>query len=374
MSRVILAYQPTDGGVGRHVHDLAVGLVRGGHEVVLCGPGLPGGPVAGAAYHPLQLHRAVDPRADAVAAARFARIARAVRADLIHAHSSKAGAVARLARGAHPRVPLLYSPHGYAFAGYFERASERRVYRLAERLLAPTATRVVCVCEAEAQLARAVGPVRRVRVVHNGIAPVGAGPIDRRVTELAAQGPVIGALTLLRAGKGVETLIDATPQLLARHPRAQVAIVGAGPQLDALRARAALLGVERAVHFLGLSDEPLGALRGMQVFVHPSWAESFPYAILEAMALGRPIVASNVGGVGEALVDGSSGMLVAPRDAPALARTLNELLAHPERMASIGAAAKERVDQRFSLDTMIAHMTAVYDEVAPPVEGGAAAR
>jgi glycosyltransferase involved in cell wall biosynthesis len=363
MSRVLLAYQPTDGGVGRHVHDVAEGLVRSGYEVVLCGPGIPGHPVEGADHRRLELRRAVSPRVDLAAVADFARIVREVRPDLIHAHSSKAGAVTRLARIAHPRVPLLYSPHGYAFAGYFERPAERRVYRLAERLLAPAATRVICVCEAEARLARAVGSPSRVRVVHNGIAPAVEGPIDRRIEELAARGPVIGALTLLRPGKGLETLIDATPRVLARHPRAQVAIVGDGPGHEALVARARLLGVEDAMHFLGPSDEPLSALRGMGVFVHPSWAEAFPYVILEAMSLGRPLVACDVGGIGEALVDGSSGVLVAPRDPPALAAALADLLDQPETMASIGRNALHRVSDRFTLAAMIGQLAEVYDEV-----------
>ncbi len=371
MTRILLVHQPTDGGVGRHVHDLAHGLATRGYQVVLCGPGLPEG-VAGEVSHcHLALQRAINPRADLAAAAALARIVRAVRPDVVHAHSSKAGAIARAARLRHPRVPLLYSPHGYAFAGCFDRAIERRAYREVERLLALAATRVVCVCKAEARLARSVGPSSRVRVVYNGIPPASDGPVDPRTRKLSASGPVIGALTLLRPGKGLETLIDATPHVLARNPRAQVAIVGDGPDLDALTARAHRRGVSHAVHFLGPSDEPLSALRGMEIFVHPSWAEAFPYVILEAMSLGLPIVASDVGGVGEALVNGSSGLLVAPHDAVALAHALNDLLEHPDNMARIGTEALGRVGRRFSLAAMIGHMADVYGEVAPAPRGSA---
>jgi glycosyltransferase involved in cell wall biosynthesis len=364
MTRALLVHQPTDGGVGRHIRDLAHGLLDRGCEIVLCGPGLPEGLAGEVDHRHLSLQRGIDPRADLLAAAGLARIVGAVRPDIVHAHSSKAGAIARAARIAHPRIPLLYSPHGYAFAGHFDSARERRAYREVERLLAPAATRVVCVCEAEARLAHSIGPSSRVRVVHNGIAPAGGGRVDPRIEEIAPRGPVVGALTLLRPGKGLETLIDATPEVLAHNPRAQVAIVGDGPDLDALDARARQRGVAHAVHFLGPSADPLSALRGMQVFAHPSWAEAFPYVILEAMSLGLPIVASDVGGVGEALVDGS-GLLVPPRDASALAGALNDLLAHPEKMARLGAAASGRVRRQFSLTAMIGGMAEVYSEVAP---------
>ena len=145
----------------------------------------------------MNLQRAVAPRSDLAAVAGLTRIVRELRPDIVHAHSSKAGAVSRLARILHPRVPLVYSPHLYAFAGDFERPSERRAYRAAERLLAPAASRVVCVCEDEARLARSIGPTGRVRVVYNGIAPAGAGPADPRIAALSERGPVVGALALL---------------------------------------------------------------------------------------------------------------------------------------------------------------------------------
>lgn len=368
MSRILLVHQPVDGGVGRHVGDLARGLAEAGHEIVLCGPQRPAG-TDGLRHRPLDLRRAVSPRDDLAVARAFAGIVGAEHPQLVHAHSSKAGAVARVARVAHPRVPIVYSPHGYAFAGHFDSARERSAYRLAERALAPAASRVTCVCEAEARLARSVGPPSRVRVVHNGIAtpgedpPPGKDPITARIEALAARGPVIGALTLLRPGKGVETLIDALPAVLERRRDAQLAIVGDGPGLADLQARAHRLGVARSVSFVGSTDEPLSALRAMTVFAHPSWAEAFPYVILEAMALGLPIVATAVGGVGEALVDADSGVLVAPRDAGALARALGDLLDDPQRMSALGARALRRASASFTLERMVSGVAEVYAEL-----------
>lgn len=363
MSRILLCHQPTDGGVGRHIEDLALGLGKQGYEVMLCGPAVPRGLPKSTAHVPLDLDRAISVRSDISAVAGLGRIIRDVRPDIIHAHSSKAGAVARVAKLSHPRTPVIYTPHGYAFAGHFSRSTERLIYRGVERALAPLASRTVCVCEAEARLARSVGPSKKVRVVHNGIELIQDGPVDPRVAELAQLGPVIGALTMLRPGKGLETLIDSLPRVLARYPTVQTAIVGDGPDLQELRTRAERNGTSGAVHFLGSSSKPLTVLHGLDVFVHPSWAEAFPYVILEAMSLGRAIVASDVGGIGEALVDGSSGRLVPARDVEALTKALLAMLDDPTQRAHMGAKALESVNERFTRAAMIGRLSDVYDEV-----------
>lgn len=360
--RILLCHQPTDGGVGRHIRDLVIGLSAAGHEVVLCSPEIPRGLAQGVDHVQLDLRRAIAPREDLAVLRRFVGLTRSVRADVIHAHSSKAGAIVRLAKPFSPRLPVVYTPHGYAFAGHFSRSAERSAYRAVERALAPLASRVVCVCEAEARLARSVGPASRVRVVHNGIDPAGDGAVGPRIAKLSGRGPVLGALTMLRPGKGLQTLIAALPEVLLAHPSAQLAIIGDGPDLGDLIAQADAAGVRHAVHFLGPSDDPLGALRGMDVFVHPSWAESFPYVILEAMSLARPIVASDVGGIGEAILDGESGLLTTPRDEHSLARALTEMLGSPGLAERLGQAARRRVLSQFTTAAMIGGLLGVYEE------------
>ncbi|MGA7704338.1 MAG: glycosyltransferase [Solirubrobacteraceae bacterium] len=367
MPRVLLVHQPTEGGVGRHVRDLAAGLAGRGYEVMLGAPDWPHGldpTTEGVRHVELDLGRAVSPGMDFRALRELGRVLRCARPDIVHAHSSKAGALARLARVCSPRVPILYTPHGYAFAGYFSSELERFGYREVERVLAPLASRVVCVCEAEARLAGSVGSRRRVRVVHNGIAPDRGGPIDPMMVDLARRGPVLCAVTQLRAGKGIETLIDAAPSVLRGHPNLQIVIWGDGPELSALRARAASAGIAGALHFPGASDDPLAVLRGAHVFVHPSLAEAFPYVILEAMSVGAAIVASDVGGVGEALVGGESGVLVAPGDAPALAEALTATLDEVTRSRTMGDAARTRFERHFTLRKMLDGTVSVYGEVA----------
>ncbi len=369
MPRVLLVHQPIDGGVGRHVSDLATGLAERAYDVTVCGPAPPKQALADERVHhvTVDLRRSVSPVVDMAALWGLARVIREVRPDIIHAHSSKAGAVTRLAHVLNHRIPVVYTPHLYSFASYFAHDFERFAYRQVERALAPLADRVVCVCEAEAQLARTVGPSDRVRIVYNGIESHDRGKVDPRMVELSSSGPVICAIALLQPRKGIETLIDATPGVLDGYPQAQIAIWGDGPSLTTLRNRASTLGVAHAVHFLGLCEDPLAALRGADVFVHPALAEAFPYVVLEAMSVGAPVVASGVGGVGEAVVDGESGILIAPGQVPALTKALLEMLADEDQRRRMGAAAQSRCKLRFSLEAMFDGLLGVYGEVSPVV-------
>ena len=156
------------------------------------------------------------------------RTVRALRPDIVHAHSSKAGRGGAARAVLAPRTPVVYTPHGYAHAGYFESRAQRRAYALAERALTPLASRIVCVCEAERRLALGLGAGARARLVYNGIDPPAETAPHPEIAALRERGPVIATVTLLRPGKGIETLLDAFPAVLAVHPRAQLAIAGAG--------------------------------------------------------------------------------------------------------------------------------------------------
>ena len=315
----------------------------------------------------LELVRAVSPAKDTGSVAAFARAVSKVRPDLIHAHSSKAGAVARLARVAHPRVPVVYTPHGYASAGYFPGRLVRHSYGLAERLLAPLADRVICVCEAELRIASEIGRAGRTRLVHNGVgAPDKEDvPVPDDISDLAGEGPLLCAVSQLRPGKGIDTLLDAMPLVLDAMPTTLLLIVGDGIDRAALEDRARR--IDHAVRFVGSPPGPMTSVAGViqlaDVFVAPSWAESFPYTVLEAMALGASIVATDVGGVGEAVLDGSTGLLVPPRDSAALAAAIVALLSDPHRAARLGAAARELVSRRFTVERMVAETASVYREL-----------
>lgn len=357
-----MVLQPSDGGVFEHVATLSDGLRRRGHRVTVCGPlgGLEGR--LGGDVVEVQMTRAISIPGDARAVRELARVVRRLRPDVIHAHSSKAGAVARGARPAAPRVPVIYTPHGFAFAGFMPEA-DRKVYRAVERGLAPLASRTLCVCEAEGRLAASVGPARRVRVVHNGVDPPPEGDLAPGLAELRSEGPVIGVLTLLRPGKGLETLIDAMPAVTSRHPHATVVVAGDGGGRTALEARIESTGLRGRVRLIGLTRGSGPLLRGCDVFCNPSWAEAFPLSLLEAMWLDLPIVCTDVGGCREAVQDGRTGLLVPPRDAAALADALIRVLDDSQLARGMGQRAGKVVRERFTTERMVEQTLGVYGEV-----------
>jgi glycosyltransferase involved in cell wall biosynthesis len=363
MARIMLVHQPVDGGVARYVADLYHGFTAAGHEVITCGPRAADGVPEGATHLTLGLTRAVDPRVDGACVRSLRSMLRTVRPDLVHAHSSKAGAITRLANGVSGRVPMVYSPHLFAFAGHFNRGAERAAYRAVEQILAGVTDCFLCVCEAEAELARGLGFPGRVRVVHYGVPAAGDGVPEARMSQLRAAGPVVCGLAVLSPRKGIDTLVDAAPAIRRAVPEAQFAIWGYGPELDSLRARAQAGGAGQAIHFLGPATDALGVLRGADTFVVPSWAEAFPYVILEAMSVACPIVATDVGGIAEALDDGGCGLLMAPGESSQLARAAIELLTDPAGARSMGDRARRRVSELYSTERMLRGVSAVYEEL-----------
>lgn len=363
--RVLMVTQPVEGGVYEHVVSLARGLAGRGHHVAVAGPLTGRGEDPKLDVIALELVRAISPAEDVRGALRLAAVERRFRPDVVHAHSSKAGAVARIARLLRPALPVLYTPHGLAFAGHFESERQRTVYRAAERALGPLASRIVCVCEAERRLAAQIAPVTRLRVVHNGVARGAAGArAHPRLAELGDGRRVLGVLTGLRPGKGIETLIDCMPRVLCAHPDAMVVVAGEGPERPQLERRAADRGVGEGVHLIGETAGPDPLLAGTDVLVSPSWAESFPYSLLEAMASAVPVVATDVGGCAEAVEHGRTGLLVPPRDPAALAAAIIEVLDDGERGRAMGEAGRLRQRELFTLDRMVDRTLEVYGEVA----------
>jgi glycosyltransferase involved in cell wall biosynthesis len=153
------------------------------------------------------------------------------------------------------------------------------------------------------------------------------------------------------------------PGILRALPNANLAVAGDGVLRDEIERQISDLGVGGPVHLLGSIDNVAGLLGACDVYVQPGWSESFPYSILEAMSLGRPIVATDVGGVGEAIEDGVTGRLVPPHDEGRLAGAVLEMISDPARARRLGDAARARMLDRFTFGRMVDETLAVYREV-----------
>jgi glycosyltransferase involved in cell wall biosynthesis len=308
---------------------------------------------AGARYVPLeQVRRAISWR-DALGLLELVRLMRRERPSLVHLNSSKM-AVLGIVAAAIARVPVrVFTVHGWAFNA--EPGAQRIVYTWLHRLLRPLTTAIVCVSETElaSGLAQRTCTRDQAVVIHNGVEL----PPPRDATGDGA--PLLLSVTRLKAPKDGVTLARALRQLEPGSYRA--AIVGDGPDRDAV---AAELG--DAGELLGARDDVAEQLARADVFVLSSRSEGLPMAILEAMAAGLPVVATDVGGIPELVADGETGLLVPPGDADALAAALQRLVADAELRRRLGDAARARVEERFSLAaTRRAHVE-LYDRLLAP--------
>jgi glycosyltransferase involved in cell wall biosynthesis len=377
VSRVLLVLRPDKGGAYRHVADLARGFAAAGHEVAVCGPLAHRAEDLSVPVLPVEMSRQISARRDSASLLALARAVRRFRPDVVHAHGTKASVYARAGRPAYPRVPVVYTPHGYPFSGRFREARTARTYRAIERTLSRLATRVICVCESERELACSVGPPERTRVVYNGTEQDPAAEVLPAMLESSSAGPVVAAVSEFRAGKGIDTLLQAWAEVAGVVPDARLVIAGDGPERARIEQLAADPRVADSVQLLGTTPGAGPVLAGTDLFVNPSsgggleWAESFPYTVLEGMAFGLPIVATDVGGVSEAIEDGETGVLVPPEDPNRLSEAIGRLLRDPGLAGRLGDGARVRHRERFTVERMVEGNLAVYGELGDWGNGAA---
>ncbi len=234
------------------------------------------------------------------------------------------------------------------------------------RLIAPLADRVIAVSPAVRDfIVQRVGiPANKALVIPNGVDVArfaSARPIDRTAWGLPADTPLIGAVMRLDPAKGGETLVRAMAALPHAPRSAHAVIVGDGPQRGAWESLAQALGVRQRIHFVGHQADVPAWLAACDVFVQPSDREGMPNAVLEAMAAGRPVVATAVGGTPDVVVDGETGLLAPRRDPAALAWAIQSLLDDPALAQAMGAAGRQRVEQHFSIAAVVSQTETLYE-------------
>ncbi len=351
------------GGAQVHVRDLARAFRDRQHEVhVLVGSEGPftedlrasGIPVTKLRHLVRPLHPVEDPRAFLEVRAAL----RALRPSLVSTHSSKAGWIGRAAARS-LGIPAVFTAHGWAFTEGVP-AAQRGTYWLAERLAAPLSSRVITVSEHDRRLAirLRVVPPHKVVTVHNGMPAAPslplAGPNGKAVR--------MAMVARFQEQKDHRLLLNALSGLLALPW--ELDLIGDGPLQAEVEAQARRLGIAERVRFLGLRRDVPELLAQSQLFVLATRWEGFPYTILEAMRAGLPVVATDVGGVPEAVVHEETGFLVPRGHVQALRQRLSETLASPELRLRFGAAGRERFEAEFTFERMVDKTAAVYREAA----------
>jgi glycosyltransferase involved in cell wall biosynthesis len=336
------------GGAQTYVSSLLPALV-GPFEVTVAahgaGPLRDAAEAAGARFVPLQsVRRPISPWRDLAGLFELYRLLRRERPDILHASSSKAGVLGRLA-GFLAGVPIrIFTVHGWAFAAYS--GTTGRLYRWADRLVRPLTTTTICVSERElaAGLAAGTCAADRTVVIPNAVDVAGAP----RSQAVARERPLILAVGRLKGPKDFPTLVRALGKLTPGSFDAL--IVGDGPDRGRLEEEIAALGLQGRVRLTGERRDVPELLARADVFVLSSASEGMPVSVLEAMAAGLPIVASRVGGVPEQIADSETGLLVEPGDPDELAASLMRLIQDPDLRRSLGAAARARAEQAFDLE------------------------
>ncbi|MFH8738189.1 glycosyltransferase [Streptomyces sp. NPDC017964] len=329
--RVLHVTQPVDGGVARVVRDLTEAQLTAGMRISVACP--PDGPLAGSLRRigcdvlPWEATRSPGPGI-AREVRGLARLVAQARPTLVHAHSAKAGLVARLAvRG---RVPTVFQPHAWSFEAVD--GATARIALAWERRGARWASRVVCVSEAERATGERAGITARWDVIPNGVDLTRFVPAPE--PREATADPLVVCVGRICRQKGQDVLVRAWPLVQERFPRARLVLVGDGPDVPALRRQATA-----SVRFVG-ADDPVPWYRQADLVVLPSRWEGMALAPLEAMACGRPVVVTDVDGARESLPAGlASDCLVPPDDPAALVRALTGLLRDPHRLGALGGLA-----------------------------------
>jgi glycosyltransferase involved in cell wall biosynthesis len=344
------------GGAQSYVRTMISRMAADGHDVHLA-VGTPGALTAtldeaGIGWTVIPgLYRDIDPRHDITAVRKLIALIEKRKPDLVSAHSSKAGIVARLA-ARKARVPCIFTAHGWAFTEGIPRRKQL-LFRGIERAMAPLAARMICVSEYDHNLAVRYGlSANRLVTIHNGIPDRPPGPrIDEpgpiRIVMTARFSPQKQPITLLRA--------------MAPLLNTECWLIGDGPNLGEARDAARQLGIEHRVRFLGQSNDAPALLEQCQIFALSSDWEGFPIATLEAMRAGLPVIVTDVGGAAEAIAEGVSGFAVPARDHETMRDRIRRLVEDSDLRHRMGNAARARYLEHFTFDEMYRRTMGTYE-------------
>jgi glycosyltransferase involved in cell wall biosynthesis len=319
-----------------------------------------------------ELRREISPISDPAAIRRLVREIRRVRPHILHTHTAKAGAVGRtaalLAGDARPPV-IVHTYHGHVLRGYFDPV-RTRFFRETERALARHTTRLI-----------AVGPEVRDDLVALGVAPAEQFVVIRlgidlehrvssngraefrRLFGIPEERFVVGWVGRMTTIKRVPDVLLSFRALLDRGVDAALCLVGDGPDRTAVEREAAELGIARHILSVGYQEDVAPYYSFFDVLVLPSANEGTPVVAIEALAAGRPVVATRVGGLPDVVSEGEDGFLVEVGDVEGVASALERLARDPALRARMGAAGPPRVIPRYRVERLVDDVDRLYREL-----------
>lgn len=374
--RLCHVLEATTGGTRRHVVDLATHLDPERFEVsVLCSmrrdPGFRNDVERmrshGVVVEEVDMRRAISPVDDGRACGELRNRFSNGRFDIVHTHSSKAGALGRIAAARAGIRSVIHTPHVFPFQMELSPFT-RTVYRGIERRLADRSHAIICVSRSELEAARELGacPESKLHHIPNGIDPDGLPDRTEALRDELGIAPgrkLVGMIGRIARQKGPDLLVAAAQAVHAVQPEVDFLVVGEGPGAPALRRQVDAAGLASAFHLVGAREDASSFYALIDVLALPSRWEGLPYTLLEGMAAGRPVVATSVGGNVDAVTDNQSGLLVPPDSANRLADAICRILTDDDLAARLGSEARDVVRRDYTLERMIGQTTALYEEL-----------
>lgn len=316
------------------------------------------------------LGREPAPARDLVVLFRLYRLLSGLGPDLVNTHMAKAGTVGRLAArlAGVPRVVHTY--HGHVFHSYFGPA-KTQLFLSIERFLSRLTDLIITVGDKQRMeiLGYGVGTPDKVVSVPPGLELKQFLSAERHRGELRSElgigpdVPLIGIVGRLVPVKGHADFLEAARLVSSRVPGVRFLVVGDGELREELERRALALGIGREVLFLGWRYDLARIYADLDLVVLSSHNEGSPFALIEAMAAGRAVIATNVGGVSDVVSDGVNGVLVPPRDPGALADVIGSLLRSGE-LITYGMEGRRSVASKYSLERLVTDMKSAYKGLA----------
>ena len=297
------------------------------------------------------------------------------RVDIVHSQGARADFFARIAAKL-AGAPNVVSTVPMPVEGFDVNPIKKLIYMAFNRFSECFVDRFIVVSDALEKMMiekHRIAPQRIVKI-YNGIETdeycIPDEEIVRRRSSFRTKAnigedvAVIGVIGRLVWQKGFEYFIASIPEVLKEFKEAWFLVVGEGELEDDLKVKSKKLKLEDKIIFTGFLSDIKDVLASIDILVIPSLREGMPVVLLEAMAMKKPIVATNIEGIMEILENGVSGLLVPPRDTEALAEAVIDLLKHQDKANQMGMAARRVVEERFGVDTMVQQVRKVYEELA----------
>ena len=314
------------------------------------------------------LKREIDPVNDFLAFWKLAYIFRREKFDIIHCHTSKAGFLGRLAAGLFSDATVFYMPHGHIFYGYFGKL-KTSLFIFLEKIAARFTDKIITLSGNESAefLRRGIGKKNQFAVVHNGI---DTGYFSRaigkkskkRELKIERRSPVVTVIARLEPVKGHGILIEAYGRVAELYPGSVCLLAGDGTLKAGLKKMVKQLHLQDYFIFLGERNDISEILQISDLIVLPSLNEGLGLALIEALSAGKPVVASNVGGVAEIIINNKNGLLVPAGNPEKLSAAINTILGNPALARKFGNFGKIWAKKHFSEEKMRLSWLNIYNK------------